>query len=351
MKDRILSLLKLVIGVGLLIYLYILLPNPQALWQQITTANPWLLLLGVLCYTSAVALGGVKWGILLHSVRVEVPMTRLLSHQWQAEFFNNFLPGQVGGDVVRGYGLAADTRRRAAAAASVLIDRFIGLTVFMLAASVAAISMLVWGKRADGTAFTADQLVAIRLIALGVVAITLLLLSITAIMLSRRLKNLAERMLARLPLADRTVPVWHALAEAFNAYRYQYRAMLLTALCSTLIVIVTSVNIWLISEAIEPHSISLLAVLAINPIIVFLALVPISPGGLGLRQSIFAGLFLLIGAGFQLGFAVGLIQQFIGYLVSVPGGYLWIRGRSRTPQPTSSTLPSERPTNVEHPAA
>lgn len=351
MRDRLFSLLKLVIGIGLLFYLYTQLPNPRALWQQIASANLWLLSLGVVCYTAAVALGGVKWGILLHSVQVQVPTKRLLAHQWQAEFFNNFLPGQVGGDVVRGYGLAVDTKRSAAAAASVIIDRFIGLTVFMLAASVASISMLIWGRRADGSLFTMDQRMAIRLIALGVIAVTLILLAVIAAMLSRRLKNLAERVLARLPLADRTVPIWHALAEAFNAYRHQYRAMLLTALCSVLIVILTSINIWLISEAIEPHSISLMAVLAINPIIVFLSLVPISPGGLGLRQSVFAGLFLMIGAGFQLGFAVGLIQQFIGYLVSLPGGYLWVRGRNRSPQSPSSSLPTERPTEIEHPAA
>ena len=44
----------------------------------------------------------------------------------------------------------------------------------------------------------------------------------------------------------------------------------------------------------------------------------------------------------DLGFAVGLIQQFIGYLVSLPGAYLWIRGRrdERTPQarPTAADM-------------
>lgn len=338
MKNRLFTLLKPVIGIGLLIYLYTLLPNPRELWTTITTANPWLLLLGTGCYALAVALGGVKWGILLRSVGVHVPMRRLLAHQWLAEFFNNFLPGQVGGDVMRGYALAVDTRRRAAAAASVLIDRFIGLTVFMLAASVAAFYMLMAGRSPDGTAFTTEQLLAIRLITLGVVSVSTLLLVVLAAMLSRRLKEWAERILARLPLAHRTVPVWRALAEAFNAYRYQYRAMLVTGLCSVLIVVLTSINIWLIAAALEPNSISLAAVLAINPIIVFLALVPISPGGLGVRQSVFAGLFLLVGAGFQLGFAVGLLQQLIGYAVSLPGGYLWMRGRSNAE--SSSTEPS-----------
>jgi uncharacterized membrane protein YbhN (UPF0104 family) len=81
--------------------------------------------------------------------------------------------------------------------------------------------------------------------------------------------------------------------------------------------LLTSVNIWLISWALAPGSISLLEVLAINPIIVFaLLVVPLSPGGLGVRQVSFAGLFFIMGAGAALGTAVGLLQQFIGYLVS-----------------------------------
>ena len=97
-----------------------------------------------------------------------------------------------------------------------------------------------------------------------------------------------------------------------------------------MIVLLTSVNIWLIAHAIQPDSISMLEVLTINPIIVFVGLVlPLSPGGLGVRQSAFAATFLLMGAGAELGLAVGLLQQFIGYLVSIPGGFFWTRGSSR----------------------
>ena len=99
---------------------------------------------------------------------------------------------------------------------------------------------------------------------------------------------------------------------------------------------------WLPSRA-SRRGISLLEVLTINPIIVFaLLIVPFSPGGLGVRQISFAGLFLLIGAGYELGTAVGLLQQFIGYLVSLPGGLLWMRGgRQRAEAAKASPLPGQ----------
>jgi uncharacterized protein (TIRG00374 family) len=338
MKQTLWNVAKLIIGIGLLIFLYTRLEDPAALWQQIVEADKLRLLLGALCYATAVALSGYKWGILLRAAEIEVSLPRLFAYQWQAEFFNNFLPAQVGGDVMRGLALATDTHRTADAAASVIIDRFIGLLIFMWAATLGSASMLLWG-RPNGLPFSAEQLVSVRLIALGSGVASLALLTLLVALLSRRLKLWVERLLARIRLLHPLLPIWGKLAHAFNAYRHEYRALLLTAFSSVLIVVLTSVNIWLIANALQPGSITLLEVLTINPIIVFVALIiPLSPGGLGVRQGVFAATFLLMGAGGELGFAVGLLQQAIAYGVSLPGGYLWVRGSNR--RPVTQTQPA-----------
>jgi glycosyltransferase 2 family protein len=280
--------------------------------------------------------------VLLRAAGIVVPTGRLLSYQWVAEFFNNFLPAQVGGDVMRGYAVATDTRRTADATASVLIDRFIGLIVFMGSAAFAALAMLLWGKP-DHRPFSPEGLFFMRFAAIGSTLMFLALSFAVAGLLSRRLKTLIERVIRILPFSDRTLPIWNKLAVAFDVYRHQPRALVVTAAGSVLIVILTSINIWLISWALQPDSISLLEVLAINPIIVFAMLVvPLSPGGLGVRQVSFAGLFLIMGAGAALGTAVGLVQQFIGYIVSLPGGLLWVRGRR--PMDAAPADPAHRPT-------
>ena len=326
-RSQLLNVLKLAAAIGLLVWLFLKLPDPAALWQQILDANKGLLLLGALCYATAVAISALKWGVLLRASGMAVPLGRLLSYQWVAEFFNNFLPAQVGGDVMRGYAVASDTRRTADATASVLIDRFIGLIVFMASAALASAIMLTWGKP-DHRPFPPEGLLFMQFAAVGSTLIFLALSVVVAGLLSHRLKLIIERVIRLLPFSARTLPIWNKLATAFNVYRHKPAALLTTAAGSFLIVILTSVNIWLISWALQPDSISLLEVLAINPIIVFaLLVVPLSPGGLGVRQVSFAGLFFFMGAGTALGTAVGLLQQFIGYLVSVPGGFLWVRGR------------------------
>jgi uncharacterized protein (TIRG00374 family) len=343
-RSQFFNLLKFVVAIALLVWLFLKLPDPAALWQQILTANKLLLALGALCYAAAVAISGLKWGVLLRAAGMNVPVGRLLSYQWVAEFFNNFLPAQVGGDVMRGYAVASDTRRTADATASVLIDRFIGLIVFMGSAALAASAMLLWGKP-DHRPFSAEGLLFMRFAALGSTLMFLALSIAVAGLLSRRLKTLIERVIRLLPLSEHTLPIWNKLSAAFDVYRHQPRALLTTAAGSLLIVILTSINIWLISWALQPDSISLLEVLAINPIIVFaLLVVPLSPGGLGVRQVSFAGLFLIMGAGAALGTAVGLLQQFIGYIVSIPGGILWVRGR----RPMEAAAPETAAAETAH---
>jgi hypothetical protein len=75
---------------------------------------------------------GSKWGILLRAIGIPVPSSRLLSYQWVAEFFNNFLPaGWAATSCAAMPGQRHPSHRRCHGQ-RVLIDRFMGLFIFML---------------------------------------------------------------------------------------------------------------------------------------------------------------------------------------------------------------------------
>jgi len=331
-RQHISNLLKIVVGLGLLYFLYSRLQDPAILWQQVAAANRWMLLAALLSHAVAVALNASKWWLLLRAQHIFVSWPRILSFQWLGIFFDNFFPAQLGGDVMRGYTLARDTQRSADAAASVLIDRFTGLTSFMLAAALSSTTMLLTGGLPAPTSsqeLAFLHFVDLRLIALGSSGVALALLTALALLLSRRTKVWVERILARLPLGKRVLPLWQKLAAAINAYRHAYPAMAAAGAVSLLIVVVTSVTIWLLANAVAPGSIRFVQVLVINPIIAFLAVIPLSPGGLGVRQVAFAALFVTVGVAAELGFLVGLLQQVITYLISLPGLVIWVRGRNQ----------------------
>ncbi len=59
MKNRLLNLLKLIVGIGLLYWLFHKLQDPGLLWQQIIHANLGLLLLGACCYAAWLFIGNM----------------------------------------------------------------------------------------------------------------------------------------------------------------------------------------------------------------------------------------------------------------------------------------------------
>ena len=79
-----------------------------------------------------------RWGVLLVPQGVDLGHRRLLSSYLVATFFNNFLPSNIGGDVIRIRDTAGPAESRTLAATVVLIDRGIGLMGLVLVAAMGA---------------------------------------------------------------------------------------------------------------------------------------------------------------------------------------------------------------------
>lgn len=73
-----------------------------------------------------------KWACVLKHLGIAFSFAQALRLFWIGVFFNNFLPGRTGGDVIRAYGLAQHAQNAFSAAVSVVIDR--GLNLIALVA-------------------------------------------------------------------------------------------------------------------------------------------------------------------------------------------------------------------------
>jgi glycosyltransferase 2 family protein len=77
-----------------------------------------------------------RWRLFLADHRIRASSARLFKSCWIARFFNNFLPGQLGGDAWRVlYGLDPGVNR-AEVASSVVVERIVGLIGLMSIAAV-----------------------------------------------------------------------------------------------------------------------------------------------------------------------------------------------------------------------
>lgn len=136
-RTRLLFGVRLVVSAALLAVLFTRVDS-GALWASARQASlPWLLVaIGV--YFIHVVASAWRWRVLLDAQHVHVPRGTLLSSYLVAIFFNNFLPSNIGGDVVRVRDTAKQARSKTLATTIILVDRGLGLLSLVLVAALGA---------------------------------------------------------------------------------------------------------------------------------------------------------------------------------------------------------------------
>jgi glycosyltransferase 2 family protein len=129
--------LKIVVSGGLL---YVLLSRVDLLqlWTIARTASPVWLATALAVYFGMVVVSAWRWGLLLHAQHVAIGLARLVRSFLVATFFNNFLPSNIGGDVIRIRDTSRAAGSKTTAATIVLLDRGIGLLGLVFVAAVGA---------------------------------------------------------------------------------------------------------------------------------------------------------------------------------------------------------------------
>lgn len=328
MKEKLITALKVFISLGLitwLLYRFLSVPGDrEVLFKHLTTANYGYLALALVFYMVAIITNAVKWYILLRAQGVFVPLKALINYTFVGFFFNNFLPANVGGDVMRGFGVARYTDRNADAAVSVIVDRIMGLMAYMFSAVVAALVAVNVMTSATGPA-AVDHTLAQNLAQTQVVAIIGLAVLVIGfgVLLSHRLRN-GVGLIFNFRLLKPLAPLYGQISNAFGAYRHQYRALGWAFLMGLANIVLTSLVDIVIIAGLH-GSINPIYVFLFNPIIAVILVAPISIGGLGTMSLLYVYFYGLVGVPEALAFALSLVKQAVIYLGSLPGGVLWLR--------------------------
>ncbi len=128
---------KIVVSLLLLAFLFSRLDIAR-LWASARQASlPWLAA-ALMLYTLNVAASVWRWHLLLEAQDVRMPRRTLFGSFLVANFFNNFLPSNIGGDVIRIRDTASAAQSTTLAATVVLVDRGLGLMGLVLIAAMGA---------------------------------------------------------------------------------------------------------------------------------------------------------------------------------------------------------------------
>ena len=306
MKDRLKFLGVLALTVVLL-YLVFRRVGFAELLDTISQADLTWVLISLSLSPFIIFTGVIKWKILLESQGVSVPLWRLYALYLVGRFFSNFLPSNVGGDVVRGYELGNYTKDGAAAMASVFMERFTG---FVMLVVMACISFF----------FQIGMVKDIRLtLAMGLAVGALL--GILWLILDARPLNLVARWV-KIPVVQKYIPKLRKFHASINAYRSRKRALVLSLLWSFVFMVLAITNVYASSRAFY-SPISYLDIVVIVPVILVVAMVPLTFNGLGIQEWAYVFLFSLVGLPASVGLSAIILIRGKELLLTISGGLLY----------------------------
>jgi uncharacterized protein (TIRG00374 family) len=318
LKDKALTVLKVAISLGLIAYIFTRPTIRYADWDAMLAELrlwPWLIAMAI--YFVAIGLNVLKWQYLLGTLGVRVPYPSLFRHNLVGLFFANLPLSMIGGDIARGWDLARHTEGQSApVAVSVLVDRLVGLTAFLVA-SVVGLTYAVLGLGRSDIAWLLVTM------ALALLALVIVL----ALLMSQRLRRLAERIFDLGPLS-RFLALYRKLSDSVQVYRTHAKALVIAFVYGLGTVVATCIVNYLAAVTVGAD-VSLVWVFVLTPLTPFALYIPSIASGLGVNQAVFVALYHnltgLIPEAPAL--AMSLVMQVTIYVASLPGAVLWWRRR------------------------
>ena len=280
---------------------------------------------------AGILLSAWKWGLLLNATGTPAPFARTLRLFWIGAFFSNFLPGRTGGDLVRAYGIAHESRQRVAAALSVVFDRTFNLSALVaigLIALTANLGSFPQVRLADSAAWVWGCVAAAGLSCLGILAFR-----------------------SRLRYHRRVTAVLEAAAAAGRSL---WRRPLSLLAVNALAVVYQSISIiynYVIARGLG-LDVQLGIFFCLIPAIALVTMLPITLNGLGLREGAYILAFTQAGVTAEEAAVIAVAATLGTIGVSLFGGLLYATSPARMPAlwPRSSTPPEPGGVVENHPS-
>src|SRR2546423_8746809 len=131
MKKILVTIFQVTVTVGVLYWVYHD-PNRRAqMVEALRNADYRWVLMAMLAYLVVEVAAAFRWHVLLKVQNIHLSVPRLTGLFFIGLFYNQFLPGGTGGDIIKSYYLLKETPdRKAGALLAVVFDRFIGIVAF-----------------------------------------------------------------------------------------------------------------------------------------------------------------------------------------------------------------------------
>ncbi|MGV3771537.1 MAG: lysylphosphatidylglycerol synthase transmembrane domain-containing protein [Verrucomicrobiales bacterium] len=294
--------------------------GPSGLLTTLTTIDPKGLALAIVLMGLLLYVGMLRWQMVLKVHGLNLPFARIAEISLVAHFFNSFLLGSVGGDILKAYYVARETHhKKTEALVTVAVDRVIGLFSMLL---FACVMML------PNTALLLNHR-PLRILMWFIILMTIGCAGFMAVSFFGGVSKGVPK--ARLWL--RKMPKGEMIERALEAFRefgrdrwFFVRILPVVILANVVCVI----HFWSLIWGFKLQA-PLITLAVVVPMVTTISTLPITPSGLGVREN----LYVLMLATPEIGIppAQALLISLVGYATSLfwslIGGIVYLTRKNR----------------------
>jgi len=309
MKKILLTSIQLAVTVGLLFLVYHDAQKRAEMEQALRHARYYWVVAGILAYVVVEIAAALRWQVLLKVQGIRLSLPRLSGLFLIGMFYNQFLPGGTGGDIIKSYLLLKETDRKAGALLAVVFDRFIGLVALV------AITATLVSLRFDLLSQTYETRRYLWLL------LVLLSTSIASLLASFLISgfNLFHLLPHKFPGREKLIEI----AAAYHLYARHWVATLI-AFGASLIAHLATFATFLCAAYALRADVAVTNFFAVMPIERTISALPISFAGVGVREKVLQTMLHQV-CGVPEGVAVliGSLSFLIIFLCCIPGGIVY----------------------------
>jgi glycosyltransferase 2 family protein len=300
-KKRAVVIFRLLISIGILTILINNIDVSHAI-KLFKKSYPWYIVLAIFVAMFSRLVTAYRWYILIQHLTRDINYWYLARLTFISNFIGTFLPGTIGVDAVRGYGLAKTVSNSSLSISTLVVERAIGVIIMLLLVVI-------------GAQFAPEGLPgAIQHSA--ILGLFFLTICIVLISNSPVRKYVREKLRKLLPYKLFT-KISSFFTHSFSYFKSP-KLLAISMVIAVLMQLLRVIQLYLGACALN-LDVDFFYFLIFAPIVTFIIQIPISIGGIGVREGAYIFLFGLAGVTSEDAFAISMMYFLVGFVATLPG--------------------------------
>ncbi|MEA3280446.1 MAG: lysylphosphatidylglycerol synthase transmembrane domain-containing protein, partial [Thermodesulfobacteriota bacterium] len=252
-----------------------------------------------------------RWRILLKAQDMSLGFWVAMKLTFIGYYFSTAIPGAVSGDIVKAYYVSKGKEQKAVLITTVIFDRLLGMYTMVLVAAIAILFTMLQAEVLGQPSVWSQQ--SVKTIGFFTYIFFIFLTLVGIIFTSKKLKisQFISYILIKIPFHKTVIKAYEAVHNYGQKRHFTLNALLLSLLSQFFLY----TGIYFLCILLNITTLTPLNYLFVLPVSLFINAIPLTPGGLGVGEAGFQGIFLLFGS--DKGAEVAILFHAIFFILAI----------------------------------